>query len=114
MTDMPDISALVDSVLADPNAMEQLKAVAQSMGIGDMLPQQTENQAPTVVQNPMLSGIGEMLPLLNSIGKEDDSTRLLKALRPFLGEERKAKLDEASKLIMIFKVLSLAREGNIL
>lgn len=119
MSQTPDLSALVNSALSDPQTFEQIKGLAESMGLGDALnelaPQSAAAQSsPPDFQPSMLQGIGEMMPLLSKFGREDDSTRLLNALRPFLGEERRAKLDEASKLLMIMKVINLVREEKLL
>lgn len=122
MPDTPDLSALVDSVLSDPNALEQIKGLAQSMGLGDLLSpngqqetaHDTPQSPPAGIPTSMLGGIGEMMPLLSKFGQEDDSTRLLHALRPFLGEERRAKLDEATKLLMVLRTINLIREERLL
>lgn len=62
----------------------------------------------------MLSLIPKIAPLLSDIGKEDDTTRLLYALRPFLSDKRKEKLDEASKLIRMMRLFSHIKDTNLL
>ena len=52
----------------------------------------------------------KILPMLSDMKKEDDTTRLLQALRPFLSEERRKKLDEATKIIQFMKFLPLIRQ----
>lgn len=61
-----------------------------------------------------MSLITKVAPLLSDIGKEDDTSRLLSSLRPFLSDQRKEKLDEASKLIKIMKMLSMLKDTNLL
>ena len=53
-------------------------------------------------------------PLLASANREDDSTRLLAALRPLLGEARQKKLDEASKILKLLHLLPLLKESGVL
>ena len=55
-----------------------------------------------------------LMPLLGSLKSEDETTRLLDAIRPFLSEERRLKLDKAKKLIRIMRLLPLLREADIL
>lgn len=62
----------------------------------------------------MLSMITKFAPLLSQLNREDDTTRLLFALRPFLSQERQKKLDEAGKLIKMMKILPLVKEFGIL
>ena len=53
-------------------------------------------------------------PLLTAANQEDDATRLLAALRPLLGEARRKKLDEASRILKLLHLLPLLRESGIL
>ena len=55
----------------------------------------------------------KLMPVLSSINKEDDNTRLLTALRPHLSSKRQAKLDESMKMIQVFKVLPMLKSQGI-
>ena len=61
-----------------------------------------------------LSLISKISPLLADVGQEDDTTRLLKSLRPFLSDNRKQKLDEASKLLKMMRLFSQIKDMNLL
>ena len=50
---------------------------------------------------------------MKSMDREDDSTRLLRALRPFLHEERSRRLDGAIRLLGIMKVLPLLKGAGL-
>ncbi len=52
-----------------------------------------------------LSMITKLAPILGSLRKEDDTTRLLNAIRPFLSIERRKKLDEAEKMMKMMRLL---------
>ena len=52
----------------------------------------------------------KILPAVKSIGCEDDTTRLLNALRPFLSCEKQEKLDKAEKMLKLFKILPLLKD----
>ncbi len=61
----------------------------------------------------MIQTVMKLMPLLSSLNKEDNNTRLLYALRPHLSEKRQAKLDESIKIVQLFKVLPLLRSQGI-
>jgi hypothetical protein len=54
----------------------------------------------------------KIMPLLPNIKQDDDTTRLLNALLPFLGDERRAKLDEAEKILQLIKILPVIKQLN--
>ena len=86
---MEDLAAAVQSILNDPQSMAQLQSVMTAMLL-------------------------RAAPLLASANREDDSTRLLAALRPLLGEARQKKLDEASKILKLLHLLPLLTECGVL
>ena len=62
----------------------------------------------------MLNSLIKLAPLLSRVQQDDDTTRLLYALRPLLGEERRKKLDEAVKMLKMMKMLPLLKGSGIL
>ena len=125
---MEDLAAAVQSILNDPQSMAQLQGVMNSLG---MNPPQAPAPAPPPVQqkpaaaplnllntltnsDPMTAMLLRAAPLLASANREDDSTRLLAALRPLLGEARQKKLDEASKILKLLHLLPLLKESGVL
>lgn len=57
-----------------------------------------------------LSGIdpgimGKIAPMISSLNKEDETTRLFDALAPFLSAERQEKLQKIRKMMVIIKLL---------
>ena len=95
-----------------PECMEKLRALAGMLG----------GAAPGAP--PSAQGAGEpdadtmrtvmrMAPMLSRARQEDDSTRLLRALRPFLGEARRKKLDEAIKLMQLVRMVPFLRGGGL-
>lgn len=104
---MEDLAAAVQSILNDPQSMAQLQSVMNSLGMNP--PQAPAPATPPVQQKPAAAA-----PLLASANREDDSTRLLAALRPLLGEARQKKLDEASKILKLLHLLPLLKESGVL
>lgn len=61
-----------------------------------------------------LQMVTRLAPMLSAARQEDDSTRLLHALRPLLGAERQKKLDEAIRLLQMMRMLPLLRQSGLL
>lgn len=67
--------------------------------------------ASTTLAGPdAISMVTKLAPLLSQLNREDDSTRLLMALRPLLGEERRRKIDEAVKILQLMRLLPILRD----
>lgn len=111
---MGDFEEKLESILNNPQAMQQIMSLAQSFG-GNASP----TGASTAVEQPsspltadgqidpqMLSGIISLLGQYNS--NDDQRVALLTALRPFLKEKRYAKIDKA---IQIAKLSRMARSA---
>lgn len=119
---MDDISSMLSSIMEDPKAMEQLKNTASMLFGQEGLPsdggpapaRSSTSENPKKNDMDIFPVIAKLAPLLSSFGKEDESTRLLNSLRPFLGDERKGKLDEALRMMQVLKVIPLLKEQNIL
>lgn len=105
---MGDFEEKLESILNNPQAMQQIMAMAQSFGGAQ---QNTVAETPAHTSQPelqidpqLLSGI---TALLGQYDKNDDNrTNLLNALRPFVKEKRYTKIDRA---IQIAKLSRLAR-----
>ena len=140
---MADIMETVNSILSDPSAMEQIKALGGMLGIGESSenevspPKSTEQTSADSVAS-LLSSLGgtgksaavstqnvpavsmpspEMLgmimkfaPILSSMNEENDSTRLLHALKPFLSEKKQRRVEQSVKLLGIMRILPLVKE----
>ncbi len=57
-----------------------------------------------------LAMVAKLAPMLSQLNREDDSTRLLTALRPLLGPERRKKVDEAVKILQMMRLLPMLRD----
>lgn len=66
-----------------------------------------------IVSTDAVQAIMKLMPLLSSINKEDNNTRLLAALRPHLSEKRQVKLDESIKMMQMFKILPILKSEGI-
>lgn len=109
---MDDISSAIRSVLNDPQSMAQIQSIMQSLG-GDGAAQNPPPAAPAPA--PAQGGAGNALQsLLPALGGGSDSPMMSMLLRPLLGEERRKKLDAASRILKLLHLLPLLRESGVL
>ncbi len=131
---MDDMSRKISEILNNPEAMEQIRGLTGLLG-GNTAPSDptaSDEQGRTApsggsvsdtglagmqnVSNPlspdMLGTVMKLAPLFQSVGTEDDSTRLLRAVKPFLKEERARRVDGAIRLLSIMKILPLLKNSG--
>lgn len=113
----------LNNILGNQEAMNQIMALARSLS-GDQPPAEQETPALEGSQDkdqtveaplPELSALlGQVDPNMLQAGMEvlrqvqsteDRNTALINALRPFLREERRARLDRALQIVRITKVI---------
>lgn len=127
---MDDLTQQISQLLSDPETMRQLQGVLGSLGAGggqsqpqQSPPPQPEPVKPAVQAGPDLSAlsgliggadtlamVGRLAPLLGQLNQEDDSTRLLRALRPLLSEPKRKRIDEAVKILQLMRLLPMLRD----
>lgn len=114
---MADLSETIGSILNDPSAMEQIKALGGMLGIGgdDQSSQPSKPESPglSAIDPGMMGLMMKLMPLMGRLREDDDSTRLLYALRPFLSEKRQSRVDGAVRLLSIIRVLPLLKESGL-
>lgn len=91
----PDLSALLAGLGGGSSP-----APEPAGGLGGLSPQ-------------LLQTVGKLAPLLSQANQEDDSTRLLRALRPLLSAARQQKLDEAIKILQMMRLLPLLKSSGL-
>lgn len=106
---MDDLSNKLSSLLSDPEGLNQIKVLANSLLGGDT---ETENQNTAQQNGNEIAAIMQILQALK--GANDKSVELLLALKPHLSYERQKKLDTAIKLLKLYSVLPLIKDSNIL
>lgn len=126
---MDDLQNAISQIMSDPEALKQVQSLGEQLGLtGNSIKAPEEKpKLPELPQNDMtsllgndalfgndaLSGITKIMPILNMVKQEDETTRLLMALRPFLSEEKRKKLDDAKKMLQFMKVLPLLKNGGL-
>ena len=118
---MADIQDKINEILSNPEALRQVQSLSEQLGLAGNAPEKpqppekkNELSLPTDFMNDDIAkSLIKILPAVKSIGCEDDTTRLLNALRPFLSCEKQEKLDKAEKMLKLFKILPLLKDINI-
>lgn len=136
---MDDLNQQIQNILSDPQAMGQLQGLLRSLGggqgdnqtqaapapsgpdlssllgaLGGGAPQPAQNESSLAGVSPQaLSMMTRLMPLLSQANREDDATRLLRALRPLLGEQRQKKVDEAIQILQMLRLLPLLKESGV-
>ena len=124
---MSDIASQINQVLSNPEMMEQIKALsglfgqsaAPSVNAADNV--KSESVSPIVQPSPLdmlgtdgLQAAMKFVPLLSELKKDDETTRLLHAIKPFLSPARQAKLDEAVRLLRVIRILPLLKNQGLI
>lgn len=118
---MDDIGARLAEILNDPDSMEKVRAMAESLLNNEegQSGGQNENSASPAFNLPPEINPGDLTKIMGILSKlraggEDDRTRLLLALKPHLSEKRQRKAETAIKLLKIIEVLPLLRNSGLL
>lgn len=107
---MDDLSEKLSGILNDPDAMRDIAALASQLGVDAPGVHKEEKSRETAPSNDTAAQLMALAPMLGSLKQEDDTTRLLDAMRPFLSEERQQKLDKAKRLIKVMKLMPLIKD----
>lgn len=116
---MAEFEEQLNSILGDRNAMSQIMALAQSLSGAGGQPAASAPEPPPVppAAEGALPALDQLDPRLLRLGGqilreyqkgEDKSAALLLALKPFLRQERYAKVDQAIQLARLARVVRTA------
>ncbi len=119
---MDDLNDKIARVLSDPNSMAKIQGMMAALSGNDPPAAPSEPPPPPPSEPapslpfeglPDLSMLSKLAPLMGAFSKEDDDTRLLQALRPYLHGEREQRLDDTMKMLRLTKLLPLLQEQGI-
>ena len=102
---MEDFEARLGSLLNDPAQMERIAGIARSI-MGGEAPRPTEEPEPGLPDPAMLARIGSLVSRGSARSSRDK--KLLEAMKPFLSEKRRGKMDKAMKLAELAGIAELA------
>ncbi len=109
---MDDLNEKLNRLLSDPEGMAKIQSMMAALGGGEA----TAPAPPPPAANtgPDLTALTRLMPLLTGAGEDNQDTRLLAALKPYLHGERAKRLDESMRLLKLAKLLPLLQEQGIL
>lgn len=110
---MEKIQSLSNLINASTDGSNDSSSTSQKKKNDDPHEPQQEQSASDIIPLDAIQTMMKLMPLISSLNKEDENTRLLYALRPHLGAKRQAKLDELVKMLQIFKLLPLLRSQGL-
>lgn len=105
---MSEFEDMLNSVLNDPEQMNKIMGLAQSL----MGSETAEKPAAAVPDMAMLTRIGDL------VSRSDDGKQaIFEAMKPYLSEKRRGKMDKAMKLARIARIARIAMgemgDGNV-
>ncbi len=107
---MGEMEEKIGAILNDPNMMQQIMAMAQSLGQSQSTPEPAQKEAKQV--NAGLNFDPAMIQKLSSLaGKaniDKNQHNLLQALRPYLSAGRITKLEKAMRAAKMAQMAGLA------
>ncbi len=119
---MADIAETLQELLSSPDGMQKLQGAAGQLqsilgegDAGDLLSKLMGEAKPALAPTPPAGGMDLSLlaraaPLLQAMQAEDDSTKLLRALRPYLQENLQKRLDEAIEIMKWLRLLMMFKD----
>lgn len=133
---MDNIQEKIAQIMSDPQAMSQVQSLGKMLGLGNQS-DPVESQSSTGnsdahinnnrntlsdasismnngMPTEMMGKLMKLMPLFQQMNQEDDVTRLLQALRPFLSEDKCRKLDSANKMLRMMKIIPLLKDGGLI
>ncbi len=114
---MDELGDKLSAILNDPESMERVKQMAQSLlGGEDSGTAVQNNPAPPAALPADDINIKQIVSLFSKMKNTADDSRvqLIYALRPHLSEERRARADTAIKLLKLLDMLPFIKESGIL
>ena len=134
---MDDISSRINQILSDPQSMQQLQTLAQSLGLS--APAETAAQPLSSSGGIDMSQVGALLSQfglgqqqqappppsidMNSIlqiqkamqlfANGNKNVELLRSLRPLLSERRQKKVDDAVRIMQLIQMLPMLKEAGL-
>lgn len=108
---MSELEDKINSILGDPEQMEKIANMAKSLmgGTREESPAAPGGGAGLESLGMDPASLGRLSRILkNSQGEKPQERALLEAMKPYLSEKRRSKMDKAIKLARLAKIARLA------
>lgn len=93
---MSELEEKLGQVLSNPQMMQQIMALAQSMG-SQSQPQQEAPPAPPSLPTADMEMVRKVANMASATGVDANQRSLLRALSPYISRERSRKLEKAMR-----------------
>lgn len=114
---MSEIQEKISQILSNPEALRQVQSLGKQLGLSQGSEQNEPEPKPTVKAEPLgddvMSTLVRLAPMMKSMNSDNDTTRLLNSLKPFLSKEKQIKLDKAEKMMKFLKIIPLLKENGL-
>ncbi len=112
---MDDMEQKLNSILGNPDMMAQIMNMAQTIGANSAPSPEPQHESPSPPSLPSLgvdpAMLQKVMQLTQQSGIDRNQQGLLKALRPYLNEERIIKLEKAMRAAKIAGIAATALGG---
>lgn len=98
----------LNTLLNSPEGLSKISEVMTALGGAPTAEAESLSAPPSTIPD-----LSRLLPTLSSMGKDNEHTALLKALRPYLHGEREKRLDDSVKLLQLLQLLPLLQQGGL-
>lgn len=109
---MNDLNDKLSKILNDPDSMEKVRMMAESILGEEEGETQEDPISETGLDPSTLTKIAGIMKRLNTGG--DNRTALLMSLRPLVSERRQKRVDTAIKLLRLIDLLPYLKESGML
>lgn len=115
---MSEFEDRVNSILNDPDQMDKITKIAQSLMGGEQAePEERGGDNPFAALlgsgGDEMAALGRISRALNSQNQADrEKTALLEAMKPYLSEKRRSKMDKALKIARLTRIARAAMGEN--
>lgn len=126
---MSDLTSQINQILSNPEMMEQIKALsglfgqsAAPQGSGGDFSVSESSNVPQSKQQSSIDLLGadglqtamRFMPIITELKRDDETTQLLRAIKPFLSPQRQDKLEEAVRILRIIRIVPLLKNQGLM
>ncbi|HCB95039.1 hypothetical protein [Ruminococcus sp. YE282] len=118
---MSEIEDKINQILSNPEALKQVQSLGKQLGLSGFEPPPPPKPSTVpsglsnsnAISDDMLSTITRIAPIMQQMKNEDDTTRLLYALKPFLSGDKQKKLENAEKMIKFIRIIPYLKDNGL-
>lgn len=96
----------LSAILSDPNMMQQIQAMARSLGQSQTSAPAQQEQVPSVPSLPDISQLQSLGSLATGTSIDTNQKALLSALAPYLSHDRVTRLENAMRAAKVARLAS--------